>query len=133
MIALRGLPATQRLEPTILDEAELRVRIGAQFRAENPPAEIATSQATLVAMGLLPAGTSLGDMYVSLLGSQVAGYYDPTTRQIYVVARTGRIGAIEKVTFAHEFTHALQDQNFGLRGSRPTPSGRAIDRSHISR
>jgi hypothetical protein len=116
VIALRGLPAKQRLEPTILDEAQLRVRIEAQFRAENPPAEIAASQATLVAMGLLPAGTSLADLYVNLLGSQVAGYYDPAAKQIYVVARTGQVGAIEKVTFAHEFTHALQDQNFGLKG-----------------
>ncbi len=116
VIALRGLPAKQLLEPTILDEAQLRVRIEAQYRAENPPAEIAASQATLVAMGLLPPGTSLGDLYVNLLGSQVAGYYDPEAKQIYVVARTGQIGAIEKVTFAHEFTHALQDQNFGLKG-----------------
>src|SRR5674476_1406714 len=116
VIALRGVPEKQRHEPTILDEAQIRVRIEEQFRAENPPAEIAASQATLVSMGLLPAGTSLADLYVNLLGSQVAGYYDPATKQIYVVARTGRIGAIEKVTFAHEFTHALQDQNFGLKG-----------------
>jgi hypothetical protein len=116
VVALRGLPAKQYLEPTILDEAQLRVRLEAQFRAENPPAEIAASQATLVAMGLLPPGTSLADLYVNLLGSQVAGYYDPSTKQIFVVARTGQIGAIEKVTFAHEFTHALQDQNFGLKG-----------------
>ena len=116
VVALRGLPAKQRLEPIILDEAQLRVRIEAQFRAENPPAEIAASQATLVAMGLLPPGTSLADLYVNLLGSQVAGYYDPAAKHIYVVARTGQIGAIEKVTFAHEFTHALQDQNFGLKG-----------------
>ncbi len=116
VVALRRLPAKQYLEPTILDEAQLRVRLEAQFRVENPPAEIAASQATLVAMGLLPLGTSLADLYVNLLGSQVAGYYDPATKQIFVVARTGQIGAIEKVTFAHEFTHALQDQNFGLKG-----------------
>lgn len=128
VIALRGLPVKQRLEPTILDEAQLRVRIEAQFRAENPPAEIAASQATLVAMGLLPAGTSLADLYLNLLGSQVAGYYDPATKQIYVVARTGRIGAIEKVTFAHEFTHALQDQNFGLKGIHTDAIGQG-DRS----
>jgi hypothetical protein len=128
VIALRGLPAKQRLEPTLLDDAQLRVRIEAQFRAENPPAEIAASQATLVAMGLLPAGTSLADLYVNLLGSQVVGYYDPATKQIYVVARTGRIGAIEKVTFAHEFTHALQDQNFGLKGIQTDAIGQG-DRS----
>ena len=128
VVALRGLPAKQRLEPTLLDDSQLRVRIEAQFRAENPPAEIAASQATLVAMGLLTAGTSLADLYVNLLGSQVVGYYDPATKQIYVVARTGRIGAIEKVTFAHEFTHALQDQNFGLKGIQTDAIGQG-DRS----
>src|SRR5664279_1177847 len=86
VIALRGLPAWQRLVPTILDEAQVRVRLEAQFRAENPPAEIAASQATLIAMGLLPPGTSLESLYVNLLGSQVGGYYDPATKQIYVVA-----------------------------------------------
>jgi len=68
-------------------------------------------------MGLLPPGTSLENLYVSLLGSQVAGYYDPATKQIYVVARNGTIGAVEKVHVARtRFTHALQDQNFGLKG-----------------
>ncbi len=128
VIALRGLPARQRLVPTILDEAQLRVRLQAQFAAENPPAEIAASQATLIAMGLLPTGTSLENVYLDLLGSQVAGYYDPDTKQIFVVARTGRIGAVEKVTFAHEFTHALQDQNFGLKGIQTDAIGQG-DRS----
>jgi hypothetical protein len=128
VIALRQLPAKQRLEPTLLDEAQARVRLEAQFRAENPPAEIAASQATLVAMGLLPAGTSLGDLYVDLLGSQVGGYYDPATKQIYVVARTGGIGATEEVFFVHEFTHALQDQNFGLEGIQTDAIGQG-DRS----
>jgi hypothetical protein len=128
VIALRGLPAKQRLVPTILDQAQVRVRLEAQFRAENPPAEIAASQATLIAMGLLPPGTSLENLYVNLLGSQVAGYYDPATKQIYVVARAGRIGAVEKVTFAHEFTHALQDQTFGLKGIQTDAIGQG-DRS----
>jgi hypothetical protein len=58
----------------------------------------------------------------------VAGYYDPATKQIYVVARNGTIGAVEKVTFAHEFTHALQDQNFGLKGIQADAIGQG-DRS----
>ena len=128
VIALRGLPAKQRLVPTILDEAQVRVRLEAQFRAENSSAEIAASQATLIAMGLLPPGTSLENLYVNLLGSQVAGYYDPATKQIYVVARNGTIGAVEKVTFAHEFTHALQDQDFGLKGIQTDAIGQG-DRS----
>ena len=44
--------------------------------------QIAASQATLIAMGLVPPGSSLEDLYVNLLGSQVAGYYDPAYRDV---------------------------------------------------
>ena len=115
-MAERGLPAKQRLEPTILSEAELKVRIKEQFEKDNPADEIAVAEETLKAFGLLPADASLGDLYVDLLGSQVAGFYEPATREMVVVSKSGTIGAAEKVTFAHEFTHALQDQSFGLEG-----------------
>src|SRR4029453_13571164 len=49
-----------------------------------------------------------------LLGSQVAGMYSPDDKELYVVSRSGKLGPTEKSTFAHEFTHALQDQNFGI-------------------
>jgi hypothetical protein len=65
-------------------------------------------------LGLLQADASLSDLYVSLLGSQVAGLYSPDDKKLYVVSRSGGLGPAEKVTFSHEFTHALQDQNFDL-------------------
>jgi hypothetical protein len=116
VVAERGLPAKQRLEPTVLSEEELRTRIEEQFRKDNPADEIAISQETLQAMGLLPAGADLGKIYVEMLGSQIAGFYDPETKELFVVSRSGTIGPTERVTFAHEFTHALQDQHFGLDG-----------------
>jgi hypothetical protein len=116
VVAERGLPAKERLVPTILSEAEVKARIEAQFRKDNPPDEIAVAEETLKALGLLPAGASLGDLYVDMLGSQVAGFYDPKTKELVVVSKSGAIGATEKTTFAHEFTHALQDQSFGLEG-----------------
>ncbi len=116
VIAERGLPAKARIVPTILSEAELRARMEEQFGKDNPPDEVAIAQGTLQGLGLLPAGASLADLYIELLASQVAGYYDPETKQLYVVSRSGTIGATEKVTVAHELTHALQDQSFGLAG-----------------
>jgi hypothetical protein len=116
VVAERGLEAKQRLEPTMLSAAEARTRLAEQFRRDNPPEKMAVAEETLTALGLLAAGVSLGDLYVDLLGSQVAGYYDPEAKQLFVVSRSGRIGTTEKVTFAHEFTHALQDQAFGLGG-----------------
>ncbi len=116
VIAERGLPAKERIEPTILSEAEVKARIAEQYRKDNPPDEIAVAEDTLKALGLLPADASLTDLYVDMLGSQVAGFYDPKTKEMVVVSRSGAIGGTEKTTFAHEFTHALQDQSFGLEG-----------------
>jgi hypothetical protein len=116
VVAERGLPAKERVEPTVLTQDQAKVRLKAQFEKDNPPDKIAVAEDTLKALGLLPADASLADLYVDLLGSQVAGYYDPETREMVVVSKSGAIGAAEKVTFAHEFTHALQDQHFGLDG-----------------
>jgi hypothetical protein len=113
---LRELPAEERLEPTVLSPDEVRERIREQFEKDNPPDEIAVAEETLKALNLLPADADLGELYVDLLGSQVAGFYDPETLEMVVVSKSGQVGATEKVTFAHEFTHALQDQAFGLDG-----------------
>jgi hypothetical protein len=123
VIAERGLEAKQRLEPIILSAAEARTRLEAQFRKENPGDKVAVAEETLKVLGLLPAGASLGDLYVDLMGSQVAGYYDTTAKELFVVSRSTAIGATDKATFAHEFTHALQDQHFDLQGigAVPTP------------
>ncbi len=116
VIAERGLEAKQRLEPTILSEEELRIRIEEQFREANPAEEVAVTQGTLQALGLLPADADLEKLLVDMRSSQVAGFYDPKTKELAVVSRSGILGPAERVTYAHEFTHALQDQSFGLEG-----------------
>jgi hypothetical protein len=95
VIEERGLPAKKRLEPTVVSEAEARTRIVEQFEKDNPADEIAVAEETLQALGLLPSGASLGELYVDLLGSQVAGFYDPETQEMVVVSRSGKIGGNE--------------------------------------
>jgi hypothetical protein len=112
---LRELTATSPVDPKLLDAATLKKNLAADFARDNPPDLVLANQRLLELMGLLPAGSSLMDLYVRLLGSQVAGYYDPHTKELYVVSKSGGIGPTERVTFAHEFTHALQDQHFGLQ------------------
>jgi hypothetical protein len=66
-------------------------------------------------LGLLPADLSLRDVAASLYGEGVAGYYDPRTKRLRTVtgAATGTRVLAETV-LAHELTHALEDQRFGL-------------------
>jgi hypothetical protein len=53
-------------------------------------------------------------MELDLEAGQVIGFYDPVSKGLYVLSESGGVGPIEKLTFSHEYTHALQDQNFGL-------------------
>ncbi len=112
--AIRGLTAKQPVDPKILDDAGIRKITADSFAKSNPPDTVAANERILKAMGLLPPDASLSDLYLRLLGSQVAGLYDPDAKTLYVVSRSGGLGPAQKTTFAHEFDHALQDQNFDL-------------------
>ena len=51
----------------------------------------------------------------TIFGQGVAGYYDPRTKRLRVVSgaqTTNRF--LYEITLAHELTHALEDQRFGL-------------------
>ena len=114
VVAIRGLQPKAKVDPKVLDDAGIRKLTADSFSKDNPPDIVAANERIMKALGLLPADASLTDLYISLLGSQVAGLYDPDAKTLYVVSRSGTLGVVEKSTFSHEFTHALQDQNFDL-------------------
>ena len=114
VVEIRGLQPKAKVDPKILDDAGIKKLTADSFARDNPPAIVNANERIMKALGLLPADASLTDLYVTLLGSQVAGLYNPDDKTLYVVSRSGGIGPAEKTTFAHEFTHALQDQNFDL-------------------
>ena len=112
--AIRGLEPTADVDPVTIDEAQLITNLTAEFDSENKPNDLRFSQETLIALGLLPPGSSLRDITLDLQGSNVAGYYSPDKDELFVVSRSGALGPAEEVTYAHEFTHQLQDQHFDL-------------------
>jgi hypothetical protein len=114
VIAIRGLRPAKSVDPVTIDETQLRANLAAEFDADNPPAELKSSEDTLIALGLLPPGASMKAIMLDFQGSQVAGYYSPDKDELFVISRSGGIGAAELVTYAHEFTHQLQDQDIGL-------------------
>jgi len=108
---LRGLAATHPIDPRLIDDAGLQAYTERAL-ASIPTGRVEASGALLEALGLLPAGTNLGTLFTELFTTQVAGFYDSETKELYVVSKQGGLGPLEKVTFAHEFTHALQDQTW---------------------
>jgi hypothetical protein len=110
--SIRGLQQKADVSPTFLDEAALQEYLKRSFAEDNPPDYVASYGRLYKAMGLLGPDDDLGDLYIKLLSSEVLGLYDPDDGRMYVVARSGGVGPVERFTYSHEFDHALQDQHF---------------------
>lgn len=109
--AIRGLKPVDVKRETIGGD-ELKQMNEASFDKDNPPDYVAGNDRLLKALGLLTEDQSLRDLYLRLIDSQVLGFYRPDAKTLYVVARSGSITGTDKITFAHEYDHALQDANF---------------------
>ncbi len=123
---LRHLPAKQSVEHRFPTRDETIAYLQSTYDREFPQAQFDKLQRFYVALGLLPADINLHDVYLSLLDSQVAGFYDPDTKTMNVVPMVGDTVGVsltftEQVTYVHEFTHALQDQYFDLNSLTNTP------------
>ena len=112
--ALRMLPPLDEIDDALITTDELRERMPALIARDYPEAEALADQRILVALGLIPADYQLMQAYLDLLVSQVAGFYDPATDEMYVISDTGSFGGEDQYTYSHEAVHALQDAAFDL-------------------
>ncbi len=116
VIATRGLSPTTPLAISFLTPDEVRQRITADFEDDTTPEEMADGAQALAAFGMMDAHTNLYDLLISLYSDGIAGFYDPDLQEMVVVSG-GSFNAYQRTVYAHEYTHALQDQVFGIRAS----------------
>jgi hypothetical protein len=64
-------------------------------------------------MGVIPEGTSIRDELLEYGSTQVIGYYDTVTGELVFLGQQDPT-PLERFTLAHELTHAIDDQRFGL-------------------
>jgi hypothetical protein len=64
-------------------------------------------------IGVIPEGTSIRDELLEYGSTQVIGYYDTVTGELVFMGQEDP-SPLERVTLAHELTHAIDDQRFGL-------------------
>jgi hypothetical protein len=115
---------------------EVRRVTGEQARAEGlrelarqvPAAELQAEERLLKLLGLLPADSDLRELMGTALRSEVAGYYSPRTGALAIVGSSGAEALEDRITLAHELTHALEDQRFDLspKGSTGFRRDRAV-------
>ena len=101
-------PVERRVATRAQVVEQLRSRIAEEYR----PGELALEGEALRRQGLIPESMDFEQTMLDLLEEQVAGFYDPTTRSLFVSSWVPR--ETLNPIMAHEITHALQDQHFDL-------------------
>ena len=100
--------------PTLEARSREQVRefLERRFNEETPTRELAGAERAYKRFGMIPDTMQLRPFLLDLLTEQVVGYYDPSTKVLYVVedAPEDLVG----MTVTHELVHALQDQYINL-------------------
>lgn len=118
------VPPVRQLEPTkdvpyrMITRDDFSDYLLSTADEDATPEWRAAEERFLKRMGLLPQDANLEQMLHDLYTAQVAAYYDPADGTFYIIQRDAPFGPVDKLTTAHEYTHALQDQHFDLEGSR---------------
>ena len=120
---LRGLKRKQNLRIMILDDKLFSKAVHERAKQELTPAIVAAERARWTAFDLAPPGSDPAKILLDVLDEQVAGFYDPFSKQLIVrkTVPASAAGAELRIVLAHEIEHALQDQNFGIPEMKSLP------------
>ena len=122
--ALRRLRFERLPQPVAVTPEQAR-REGLESLDRDYPAERRESDESVYELlGLIEPGQDLRELSGDLFGEGVAGYYDPRDGRLRVVEGAGTgTRVLEEMILAHELTHALDDQRFGLETTPATDDG----------
>ena len=112
VIGIRGLEAAEIGPADIITRDELAVELQQLFDEQYPPEERERDNIALRALGLLEPDQDVAELQLQLLGDQVLGFYNKEEKRMVVVSDAG-LDLEARITYAHEYTHALQDAAFG--------------------
>ena len=91
---------------------EVRTFLEQQFAESRAATELEGQEQAYKLLGLIPYEINVKRLMLELLAEQVAGYYDPKAKTLYVV--DGASPEAVGITLSHELVHALQDQYINL-------------------
>lgn len=110
---IRGLHAVETLDRNTMSPDELRKQVEEDFFKDYSAEDARKDNVILSTFGLLDPKVDLYQLFVDIYSEQISGYYDNTTKSMFVIQGEEFLGT-ERMTYAHEFTHALQDQTYDI-------------------
>ena len=118
----RGLPFLKPVEIEVVSRKQASALFEKDFNEEYPPEKMLALERAYIRMGLIDAGLDFKKMALNYYTKNVAGFYDPKRKKLYLVKEVvghpsilsilTQHDAMAELTMAHELTHALEDQHF---------------------
>ena len=124
---LRDLRFGSRPVPQSVSPAQARREGLEDLDRSYPEARRRADEEVLKLLGLIEPRVDLRAISASVFGEGVAGYYDPRSKRLRIVSGTTP-DALSEMVLAHELTHALEDQRFGLALSEGESDDAALAR-----
>lgn len=111
--SVRELTYTSHVAVTPLTQEQIDLRLMNNFEKTYPVDFYERRSQAWGTIGVIPAGTSIRDALLAFLTGQVVGFYNPANDKLVYIGDTD-LSLIERFILAHELTHAIDDQHFGL-------------------
>jgi hypothetical protein len=135
-----GLPIKKEVKRRLTSRDEVVAYLEKTMAEDKDAQRLRRSELVLKKFGLLPRDFDLQTFLLALLREQVAGYYDMKTKTVNLLDWVDI--EQQRPVMAHELTHALQDQSFGLEKwmkvgdtdleEKKQPTGTDIENDEIS-
>jgi hypothetical protein len=125
---LRQVAEARKLAPTgpvrseVIGRAALLDRMKKELAMDLEPELLQGSTELLFALGAAAADLDYLASSLALLGTQLAGFYDPRAKELVLLDDLGM--EAQEVTLWHELVHGLQDQHYDLKRLMKWEAGR---------
>ncbi len=113
VVTERQLQPKHTVPFVLLSTDQLRQNVISDYDADHTDEDIKDEILQDTILGWIEPGLDLRQLDIDLQSEQIAGYYDPETGEMFVVQSQGFQGP-ERLTYSHEYTHVLQDQNYDI-------------------
>lgn len=111
---MRGLDSDVPLALAFMTPEALHEWLIEQLAKGYSPQEARRDALVYAVLELLPPDTDLYALTLALYTEQIIGFYDDELDQMTIIDDKTGLDALDKITFAHEYVHDLQDQFLDL-------------------
>ena len=117
---IRGLPALPDLTRGFQTRAQFQAVVETEVLSDETRRETERLQSLCSVLDLCEGSADLFPITVELIAEGVLGYYQKGDSSLTMVSDQQKLDLLSVLTYAHEYTHALQDQRFDLTSLAPT-------------